>query len=450
MLKSFINFIKEKFSAIWVIYFVLGIIAINFSDNFIALISLSIAANITYLFFYRKNINSTLLLTILSCVIPLISFSILAMTSKFKLDPNSNYSDVRYVFLILGTLSVPCLGFFSRSEKTFSIKSAIKVIYIALAIWMFINFVITLVQFGPFYTFIYKDRYLFEYGHIARMSIDKTAYMLLGFSVEIVSSEYFVFIASVLSSAILGVFFVSYKEDKRSFFEFLICGCIGLFCLLLTINKSFALCYFFLIVLYTLIILFAKGVIKYNKVTKIILFSIGGLISLMVLVFVLNALNIKFLTNIIENNNFLTRLFETNRIVSRYFIIIRAFADSGANFGFTPYLIGQDSIMLSGSWLFDMIAIAQVFGWVFFVCFVVLLIVRYVQYYKKSSDDKISKILLLGFIVGVLVTSLFRYDSTPYFRNKTYLPLYFTVPFILLMFIFGYIGGDKEEVKDEK
>ena len=43
---------------------------------------------------------------------------------------------------------------------------------------------------GPFflfYTFIYYDRYFFDYGHISRLPINKTAYMLLGFNVTVVT-----------------------------------------------------------------------------------------------------------------------------------------------------------------------------------------------------------------------------------------------------------------------
>ena len=57
--------------------------------------------------------------------------------------------------------------------------------------------------------FIYKDRYFFDYGHIASLPVNKIAYMLLGFKVTRVSVELFTLVASVLSSAILGLFFVS-------------------------------------------------------------------------------------------------------------------------------------------------------------------------------------------------------------------------------------------------
>lgn len=446
MLSKFFNSLKNDFSISWIVYIFLGIVAFNFADSFITLVILSIVANIILLIFIRKRLDIEFLLTLILSVIPLFSVAIFAMTSKFNLDPNANYSTSKYIFLILSTFSVPFLGFQSRACGKFEIKKALKVIYVMLAIWMLINFFITIIQFGPFYTFIYKDRYFFDYGHIASMPINNIAYMLLGFKVERVSTELFCLVAGVLSSAILGVFFTSRKDDKRSFFVYLICGSIGLLCIILTLSTSLILGYIALLVSFTLIVLFGKKILTFNKPVKIVTFSLCGIAGLLYIVFMLSALNVQPLAGSIEGNFALNKFFNANRVIGKFHKITRAMVDSKCINGFTPMLIGRDSITLSGSWLFDMFPIAQLFGWIAFIVFIVVIFIRFAKYAKSSEDDLSSKVLLMGVVLSIILFSGVCYNSTPFLDNENYLPLFFIAPFILLIFVSGYIGENKEEI----
>lgn len=439
--------IKENISIAWIVYFFLGIVALNFANSFIALIVISILANAAFLILNNKKLNTEFLLTMLLSVIPLVGIVLFSMISKFNLDPDSNYSTAKYIFLALGAFSVPFLGFQSRTTAKFDIKKAIKVIYIGLAIWMLINFIITLFKFGPFYTFIYKDRYFFDYGHIARLPVDRIACMLLGFKVEYVTAELFCLVSSVLSSAVLGVFFVSFKDDKRTFFEYLICGCIGLLCIILTLNKKLMLAYIVLVLGFTLIVLFAKKIIKWNKITKIITFSLCGLAGVIYVIFMLKALNVQPLANAIADNEFLNRFFVTNRVINKHFGIVRSMADNNCLNGFTPYLVGNDTLTLSGSWFFDMFAIGQVFGWVCFIIFVVVIFIRFFKYAKESDDSFDSKVMVISLILGFLLFITVGYNSMPYFENTLYLPVFFLSPFVLIMFLYGYMGNNEEEIK---
>lgn len=446
MLKNMLTRIKNNFSVEWLIYFFLVFAALNFGNNIYVLVSLSVVANIFMLIFGKRKINQVNLLTLLLCIIPIFGCIIFCCMSSFNLDPNSNFKVVDYVFAFIGCLSVPFLGFQARISGKFNIKTAFKVFYCALAAYMAINFLITLINYGPFYTFIYSDRFLFDYGHIARLPVGKTAYMLLCFKSEVVTAEYFSLFASLLSSAILGAVFVSYKEDKRSFLTFLICGCIGLLCIILTLNKGLIVAYLALALSFALVILFGKRKITFGKTTKIVTFSIVGVISFVYLIFMLNALNIQPLAQAIESNNFLNKLFNTNRVFVKYRNIVRAMADTKVFGGFTGFLIGNDSIVLSGSWLFDMFAIGQVTGWITFIIFVVINFVRYKEYYSKSDNDKVSKILVMSVILIFLVFTLTGYNSTPYFENSLSKIIFFVTPFYIVLFLFGYTGENEEEI----
>lgn len=436
MLANIIDKIKSNFSISWVVYFFLGIVAFNFANNIIVFGCLSLVANALLLIFSKRKFNGEFLLTLLLCVIPLVSLGLFTLTSHFNYDVDVNISVVRYVFLIISFVSIPFLGFQSRVDKKFDIKKAIKTIYIMLALWMLINFLITLIQFGPFYTFIYKDRYFFDYGHVARLPINMAAYMLLGFDVIKVSVELFTFIACVLSSALLGLFFTSYKEDKTSFIIYLVTGVIGALCVLLTLNIKFVIGYFALAVMFTLVVLFGKKIIPFNKVSKIVIFSIIGLASLYFLLAVFNG-----------TFKFTEGAFLVNKLTRKYYNFVDTIVSAKAYKGFTGYTLGLDKLKYTRSWMFDMIAIASIFGWIAFVVFVVVIIVRYVSYYKSSDDDKTSKILLIGMILSLLLFSGACYDSMPFYETAEYLPLFFLAPFMLIVFFFGYMGKNDEEIE---
>ena len=438
MFANIINKIKSNFSISWVVYLFLGIVAFNFANNIIVFGCIALVANTLLLIFSKRKFNSEFLLTLLLCVIPLLSLGLFTLTSAFNQDPNVNIGTVRYVFLLISFVSVPFLGFQSRVDKKFDIKKAIKTIFIMLALWMLINFFITFIQFGPFYTFIYKDRYFFDYGHIASLPVDKIAYMLLGFKVSVVSIELFTLVASILSSAILGLFFVPYKEDKVNFFIYLVTGSIGILCILLTLNKALIIGYFALAVAFALIILFGKKIIPFNKISKIIIFSIIGLIGLYFLLVVLSGFKVF---------QFDENVFFINKLTRRYHNFIRTMVEHEAFKGFTGYLLGVDRLKYTGSWMFDMFAIGSRFGWIAFIIFVVVIFIRFVSYYKTSGDDKTSKILLLGVILSLMLFSGACYNSKPYFNNNEYLPLFFLSPFIVLIFLYGYMGKNEEEIK---
>ncbi len=436
MFANIIDKIKSNFSISWVVYFFLGIVAFNFADNIIVFGSISLVANILMLIFSKRKFNGEFFLTLLLCVLPLVSLGLFTMTSHFNYDPDVNISTVRYVFLIISFISIPFLGFQSRVDKKFDVKKAIKTIYIMLALWMLINFFITLIQFGPFYTFIYKDRYFFDYGHIGRLAVSKIAYMLLGFEVTMVSIELFTLVACVLTTALLGLFFTSIKEDKTSFIIYLATGVIGALCVLLTLSKQFAIGYFAFAVMAIIIVLFGKKIIPYNKVSKIVIFSIIGLAGLY---FVLVILNAWFSWTEVS--------FFVNKLTRKYYTFIDTLVTAKSFKGFTGYTLGIDKLKYTGSWMFDMLAIGSVFGWVAFIIFVVVIIVRYVSYYKSSEDDKTSKLLLLGIVLSMLLFSGTCYNSTPYYETKEYLPLFFLAPFLVVIFFYGYMGKNEEEIK---
>ena len=427
---------------------VLAFVTILSSTNIFVFVGVLLACSVLLTVLKKRKYDGTQLLTLYTFVIPILGFALFVITSQFNLDPNAEGYTAHQVLLIIGTITLPFLGYQCRGINGFNIKNVLLSIYKILALWMLINLFITMIQFGPFYSLIYKGKYFYEYGHLSKLSIDKMAYMFLGIKVERVSLELFTLFAGILTSAFLGLFFVSYEQDKKSFITYLVCGCVGGLCLLLTINKYSILTYLVLIIGFVLIILFSKGVIKYNKVTKIVIFSICGVIGVLFILFILNAMNVEPLATSIEKVWLFNKLFNTNMFSKSYKQIIETTFSHKYFYGFSGYLIGVDSLKLSGSWLFDFLLIAQLDGLILFILFIVLLFVRYVQYYKTSKDDKHSKVMLLGFILSILLVTLVGYNSMPSSVNGKYFPIFLMSPFLVLLVIYGYLG--REEVKQWK
>ena len=429
---------------------IFAFIAILSTCNIFVFVGICVAC-IGFIFILKKRkYDVSELLSLFLFAIPIFGFSLFVITSKFNLDPNAEGYVPEQICFIFATLLLPFLGYQCRDLQGFDLKRIIQIVYKLLAFWMFINLFITLIKFGPFHALIYKNKYFYEYGHLTRLPIGQMAFMFLGARVERVSLEFFIMFAGILSTSILGLFFVRFEQDKRSFLTYLICGCVGLLCLLFTINKQSIFVYIFLAIASALIVLFGKGILKFNKVTKIVVYSLCGVAGVLFLLFMLNAFDVQPLADGIKNAKFFNRLFNTNRY-SKYAKQILSSVFQGKLFtGFTGYLIGQDSLKLSGSWLFDTLLIAQFFGWICFIGFVVLIFVRYVQYYKTSEDEKASKILLLTFILSVLLITLIGYNSIPSSNNAVYFPIYLIAPFLLLLVIFGYLGKGKKEVKENE
>ena len=120
-------------------------------------------------------------------------------------------------------------------------------------------------------------------------------------------------------------------------------------------------------------------------------------------------------------------------------------ADSNGYRGFTGYLIGRDNIVFTGSWVFDLFAIGQIFGWIIFIIFVILMFARFTNFFKTSNNDFSSKMLLFGVTLAFFAFTIAGYNSQPFFENTLYVPFIFVAPFLMILFIYGYVGENSEE-----
>ncbi|MCQ2776341.1 MAG: hypothetical protein MJ217_01290 [Bacilli bacterium] len=435
---------------------VLIIVSFNLTGNIILFSSLMLAVLALLVFLTIKQLKFDGISSFLLFLIPLFAYGLLSVLSHFADDPMSAINPIpNKIFAVIGLLSFASVGFLSNYTKGFNIKTALWGVYSALALYVAINLLITLVQFSPFYTITHANYYFYYEGEMSSLSLGEMAYCLVGFTSTETSLSYFSLFASILSTALVALFFINPKEDRKTFELYAVCGGIGLLALILTPCKMSFLTDFGLLVTCTILILVKK--IKWNEKSKKLVGNIAlvliAIVAVLFIIFVLNAQEeIGFLAplqNLIRNNGLLNRLFNTNGLSTKYKLVISHLFNSGLMFGFQPgyYAINGEEVGLftSGSALFDVYMVSGLFGLIFLVIFLTAAIKRLIKYFNKSTDAEYVKVLIASYILVFLTYVILNYDSMPFaFKDET-MPMYMLTPFLICLFFIGYTYSNKKE-----
>lgn len=434
---------------------VLAFIAFSLGTSYILYSVLSLVLLVFLLLVTWKQINKDGLATYAFFLFPVLVYGLLSALSSFTWDPLFSLHGLSF-FIPFGMTCFAACGFLASSLKTFKISQALLVIYSAIAVLTLINLLATMIEFTPFYTLIYRGKYIYYDGNISEVSVSGMAFALMGFSVSEVSVEYFSLFPSLLLSAVIPLFFIKFKENKSVFSLYLVYFLLGVISLILTVSKVTLITDFLVAVVVLFVLLFAKLNWK-GKVLKIVfivflcLFIVG-----FALVFCNAQTDVsafKWLQNIIANNALLDRLFNSNRFISKYNAILYDVISNDKFFGFYHFAEMTEGYLNglypSSSWIFDNFMTSGVFGVVFFAFFLVIGIRRLLKYYRESSDGKMEKALLVCFIFSFLAYSLISYDATPYIFSKEMSPIYLSGPFLVVLFLLSYAFYKSLEKKVE-
>lgn len=455
---------------------ILALISFSLGNSFIFFSILSLVVAILTILLTFREIKKEGFANFAYFLFPILMYGFLIVAGNFVVDPSFVLdSTILHYFIPLGFVAISTTGYLISTTKQFNIKYALLVIYAALAIYVVINLIVTLVQFEVFHTLKYKDYYIYYDGEKADVPIGKMAYVLLGFSFEEVSISFFSFFPILLMSSGLVLFFINYKDNKYIYLSYLSFFIIGLITVILTINimSIFALILFILVM--GVILLLTKIKIS-KKVIKYSFISLGVVFSLAFAILVMNAqiewgTPINGVRDLIANNALLNKLFN-NSYVNRYNVIVDGVFTGTKMFGF-PTLDGfyiehsayrSVGLMPSGSWLFDNFMVSGLFGSIIFIAALVFGVKSLVNYYKTSSDEQSCKILLIAFVFGVLTSGMLLYDASPCIFNTTLSPFCMSGSFMIMLFLISYtfarnnkinkqestVETNKEDVKHEE
>ncbi|MGM9874071.1 MAG: hypothetical protein ACI31G_04060 [Bacilli bacterium] len=379
-----------------------------------------------------REIKSKEIVTYIFYLFPYLLFTFLLMfvpISNSILDNHISVADC-YMFPF-AFVSFSLLGYLINKNKSIKLKNIFIGIYSGLALFTFIGLVYTMIQFEPFYTITYQNGYVFYDGKLSSTTVGNMAYAFMGFDVKEVKLTYFSMFPTLLSTSVIGLFFISPKKERKLFILFSIFAALGLVTLIIMPTMLTLISDFFLLVIVVAVILIGRLKLKTKPfviATKVI-FALAVIYLLFFLILSQSSItSLDGLRNTLYNIPLLGKLFS----LGRYRVIIDGIFASNKLLGFYDY-----EINFSNSFLFDGFYMTGLVGGILLV--VALAITIYIVYYFYSKHDNLlEKSLLIAFVLTYFAYNLLNDTIKPYVYYDNYLLSYHNGPFLIVIFLIGF------------
>lgn len=440
-----------------------ALMAFNFSGSFVLFGSLTLALSVLLVIFNIKEIKLNGLSNVALFFIPLVLFVLLTTVGNYMVAHTKvgDFSWAELVFIPLGILPMAFIGYLLSIDKHFKIRTFINVIYFALAAYVLVNFIYNMVQFGAFYPIFYKGYYLYYMGLRSEYPVNEFAYTLEGFKFIEAKMGHYVLYPLLLLTSSISLIYLSPRKQKVLFISYASFTLIALLSLIL-VPSILSLAGLAVVGVLVLIMFFAKTFPKTRKVFKIIMIVVLILALLVYLVFILNKQSFAGgISSLIANNGLLNRLFNTNHISQEYIPVVEDIFSAERFLGFVvteDYVGHYVAIHLSGGFAFDSYMTSGVIGALALFIFIYFGFKTFKKYFHSHKDEFIYQATMLLFlIVFVGYSTLFNTAEYALFYD-IYRPIYMTVPFMIMVFMFSYVycktnelvpEKKKEEVKEE-
>lgn len=438
---------------------VLAFLSFGLSNSIIVYGIIGLAIFILVLIGTKQELKNKGFTSLAFFLIPLLIFGLINFLSPFTLGAYKDDGPIFVSFMILiAFLTFSVVGYLSSKIETFKMDIAIECIYGGLALVTIIGYLMSMIQFCPFYTYIYRNYYIYFDGAKSQEAIGNIAYSLMGFKLQEVSVSYFTFFPAVLSSSTLGLFFISPRAEKKKFIRFVCYALAGLIPLITTPSKTTIAALLLILISDTFIVLVGKKYVK-TRVISLLTKIIVPIASILFIVMIVNASKsvsmFNGIQNLISSNRLLNKIFNTNPIITKYNDILELTFAEGTFVGFFPIAEYTSSLFLnsSSSVLIDTIMTSGFIGLIFFIFFAIKGFMSVINYYNKSDDSILRKTLILGFVLTFIFYSSLSYDMTPYIYYPNFIPCFTSGLFLVLLFFVGYsykvVDMKKEETINE-
>ncbi len=440
---KFLNKLKSWFVYAPVVSFLsLEIIAFtifSFGDSYILYSVLGIAILLllglmTFWQLKKENVSTYIIFAM-----PILVYGLIAVLSSYSA---SSVGLAERVFVPITLLVFVTSGYLVSRLPSFKIKHLLFTLNSVLALITFLNFVMTLMQYGAFYTIKYSYYHTYYDGTVSRVALNQTAYGLISFHFESITIQYFSLFPSLLLTSAIGLFFISPKEKKKEFISLCLFTLLALLALIFTVSKVMLVADILTILVIGLIVVFAKFDKLRNKVSKIILLIFLLLFILLVVFIICNANGVGFVNKITHSNGFFNYVFNENKLISDINYILDGMFTKEKLFGFAPYIVNYANdyvIYPSGNWLFDSIMYGGFFLFIFFILFLIIACKGTINYLKSNRDNQVEKILLFALVVEYFVYTFINGSVLRMVNFYNQLPLYLSGPFLVIIFILGYM-----------
>ena len=418
------------------VFELLAITAFTLGNSVIIYSVIAILSLILILFIGVKDFKMKQSADFFIFLIPLFIFAALTAFSAFSIK---NISMLINIFSLLGVMSFALIGFLSRKSEKFKISTALLVIYGAIALLVIMSFIMTMISYVPFYPLIYKGMYFYYNGSPYPAYTD--ANQLMGFAFSDVSIEYYTLFSVLLLTSVVGLRFISFKENKREFFLYLAFAVLGFISCLFALNEM-SLITLPIVILFLLFVMLYPKEGKSMKIAKIIFYVLLALAALGLLIFFLNAqtswAGVEPLQNIIKSIGVLNKIFNGNHISAAINQILSVnLSDLFLGYSGNPYLIFSNK-MLSDSLIFDSILTSGLIAVIALIVFMMFTVKVLKRYYLTSEDSPTYKHLVVAFSGTLFIFSILSLDSSPETHSLYIQPATSNAMFLITVFLIGY------------
>ena len=360
---------------------------------------------------------------------------------------SKSFSMLGNISLFLSLPAFLALGFFIRKLDDVKPKTVLLVVGGGLAAITLFGLLSTLIEYGPFYTLIYKDTPNYYYNGIP-YDITKEMFWLSGFEFGEVYIGYGSLFAILCASFLPGLLFISPKKDRNDFILCALIGGIGLLTLLITPNIKAII----VVALASSFAFIYKFLANHKKVQKIIGFSFVGLVALGIIFFVIALANaaagFKF-TGILD------RIFVSNRIMKNVSVVLQSLFSKVDGkmvnlFGLQPYVYNE-RILLTDTNVFEVELLKEIglFGTFLFLAFFISMGYFVWRYIKNGSDDKSVKSVVVVLLLSFLIySSIYNIVIIAPHNEVSYNPFLRSSTLLIVLFLLGYIY--RAPLKEEK
>jgi hypothetical protein len=382
--------------------------------------------------FKGENLKSLLLFTV-----PMFILSIFVSFGKLL---SSHIFENILVFLSINIFLF--MGIVMRRFKGFKIELVLIVLGFAIALLLLISMIYSWTQYGFFYAAIYKKTPIYYYN-AELFDVTKEGYWLVGFSFKEMSINYTSTFAIILACYLLGLLFISPKENKRVFYIFLALGLVGLI-YIITIPNFKALLFLVPAIAIALCYRFVKD---QKKFTTILDYALLAFMAIAIVFFVLALLNAAGtgIASKIEGNRILNRIFNSNRIMVDINPVLKQAAYKYNLFGFLTvhnpdimtYVqfeeLQEASVTNTGMFEIELIKEGGLFTIPLIVAVVVITYIFSKKYLLESKDNAFGKVTLVTLLATVFFYLTFENEIFPLIHQNENYYSFFRNPLVLVI-----------------
>lgn len=428
-------FVKNKSILTFLILEIVALTAFNFGNaGYIFGLAGVLLAVFGMFFVYNIEENKKKLLWLLLPFGLLLIVSAIGSFNGFS----KNFPLLSNISLLLSLPAFLILGFVIRKLNDVKPKIVLLVVGGGLAAITFFGLASTIIQYGFFYSLIYKSKPLYFFDGWP-YDVTKEMYWLNGFSFGEVFIEYGSLFALLCASFLPGLLFVSPKKERNEFIVGSVIGGIGLLTLLVIPNWK-ALVILILASAFAFAFKFLKN---HKKVQKILGISFVSLVGLGIIFFVIVLINAStgfkfgaFLERIFEKNAIMLKCQETLKM-----LFYKDFNGAHTNlFGLVPYEYNKDALV-EETGIFEVQLLKEVglLGTFIFIGFILVMGYFLFNYIKKSKDeDSVKSINVTMLLAFFLFETLFYISSYEVHDDASYTPFLRNPSLLVMLFLFGY------------